>query len=67
MNILKLSREFLSNELLENLNDGFQSFMEQIELNDGYNSFWMKFCDLEQTSDIDELNDGLQNVLEEIG
>ena len=28
---------------------------------------WMKFCDLEQTSDIDELNDGLQNVLEEIG
>ena len=53
--------------MLGNLNDGFQSFMEQIELNDGYNSFWMKFCDLEQTSDIDELNDGLQNVLEEIG
>ena len=65
--VIERATQFLSNELLENLNDGFQSFMEQIELNDGYNSFWMKFCDLEQTSDIDELNDGLQNVLEEIG
>ena len=65
--VIERATQFLSNELLENLNDGFQSFLEQIELNDGYDNFWINFCDLEITSDIDELNDGLQNVLEEIG
>ena len=65
--VIERATQFLSNELLENLNDGFQSFLEQIELNDGCDNFWINFCDLEITSDIDELNDGLQNVLEEIG
>ena len=65
--VIERATNFLANELLESLNSGFQTFIEQVELNDGYDSFWMNFCQLEQTNDIDEFNDGLQNVLEVIG
>ena len=47
------------------LNDDFKLFKRKLKVTLGCDSFWENFCNLEQTSNIDEFNTGLQKVLEE--
>ena len=65
--VIERATNFLANELRESLDITYGSFIDQLQLNDAYGTFWMHFCDLKQTNDIDKFNDGLQNILEKIG
>ena len=64
--IIEKAGNLLSNELLESLAKGIDIFEEKINENRGYISFWELFLELDQTDDIDEFNEALQNILEEI-
>ena len=64
--VIERATNLLSNTLLKSLNDDFKFFKKQIEGTLGCDSFWLNFCDFQQTNDINEFNEILQNILEEV-
>ena len=64
--VIERATNLLSNTLLKSLNDDFKFFKKQIGGTLGCDSFWLNFCDFQQTNDINEFNEILQNILEEV-